>query len=66
VEGLGEAYEEWIGEYLRKRRLENKLIAMARPLLLPLVNFYSYNRPHASLGGQIPYERLREKAQLSV
>jgi len=27
-------------------------------------NFYNYNRPHAALGGQTPYERFREKAKL--
>jgi transposase InsO family protein len=24
--------------------------------------FYNFDRPHGSLGGQTPYERLREKA----
>jgi transposase InsO family protein len=28
--------------------------------------FYNYNRPHAALGGQTPYERLREKMKLCV
>ena len=26
-------------------------------------NFYNYARPHGSLGGQTPYERLRQKTQ---
>jgi transposase InsO family protein/transposase-like protein len=26
-------------------------------------NFYNYNRPHGSLGGQTPYERLRQKTE---
>jgi len=29
-------------------------------------NFYNYNRPHAALGSQTPYERFREKAKLCV
>jgi transposase InsO family protein len=29
-------------------------------------DFYNYNRPHAALGGQTPYERFREKAKLCV
>jgi transposase InsO family protein len=29
-------------------------------------NFYNYNRPHGSLGGQTPYERLREKTTSPV
>ena len=29
-------------------------------------DFYNYNRPHAALGGQTPYERFREKVWLSV
>lgn len=28
--------------------------------------FYNYNRPHAGLQGQTPYERFREKAKLCV
>ena len=28
-------------------------------------NFYNYHRPHGALDGQSPYERLRDKAQLS-
>jgi transposase InsO family protein len=28
-------------------------------------NFYNYERPHGALAGQSPYERFREKAQLS-
>lgn len=28
-------------------------------------NFYNYERPHGGLGGQSPYERLRDKFQLS-
>jgi transposase InsO family protein len=24
-------------------------------------DFYNYHRPHGSLGGQTPYERLRQK-----
>ena len=27
---------------------------------------YNYNRPHAALGGQTPYERFREKVGFSV
>ena len=26
-------------------------------------NFYNFNRPHGALGGQTPYERLRQKTQ---
>jgi len=29
-------------------------------------DFYNFNRPHAALGGQTPYERFREKVGLSV
>lgn len=29
-------------------------------------NYYNYNRPHAGLGGQTPYERFREKTKLCV
>lgn len=29
-------------------------------------NYYNYNRPHAGLNGQTPYERLREKTMLCV
>jgi len=29
-------------------------------------NFYNYNRPHAALNGQTPYERFREKTKLNV
>jgi transposase InsO family protein len=29
-------------------------------------DFYNFNRPHGSLGGQTPYERLREKTRGSV
>lgn len=29
-------------------------------------DFYNFNRPHGGLGGQTPYERLREKARGSV
>jgi transposase InsO family protein len=29
-------------------------------------DFYNYNRPHAGLGGQTPYERLREKTTSPV
>jgi transposase InsO family protein len=29
-------------------------------------DFYNHSRPHAALGGQTPYERLREKAGLAV
>lgn len=29
-------------------------------------NFYNFNRPHGSLDGQTPYERLRQKTQNPV
>jgi transposase InsO family protein len=29
-------------------------------------NFYNYHRPHGGLGGQTPYERLKQKTQTSV
>jgi transposase InsO family protein len=29
-------------------------------------DFYNFHRPHGSLGGQTPYERLREKTRASV
>jgi transposase InsO family protein len=29
-------------------------------------NFYNYHRPHGGLGGQTPYERLRQKTQARV
>ena len=29
-------------------------------------HFYNYNRPHGGLGGDTPYERLRQKTQTSV
>lgn len=29
-------------------------------------NFYNYHRPHGGLGGQTPYERLRQKTQTPV
>lgn len=28
-------------------------------------NFYNYQRPHGALAGESPYERLRDKADLS-
>jgi transposase InsO family protein len=28
--------------------------------------FYNFNRPHEGLGGQTPYERLRQKTKGSV
>ena len=28
-------------------------------------NFYNFNRPHGGLGGQTPYERLRQKIETS-
>lgn len=28
-------------------------------------SYYNYHRPHGALGGQSPYERLREKAGIS-
>ncbi|MER6415614.1 hypothetical protein ABT273_31830 [Streptomyces humidus] len=27
----------------------------------PLVDYYNYHRPHGGLGGQTPYERLKQK-----
>jgi len=29
-------------------------------------HFYNYARPHGALGGQTPYERLRQKTALDV
>ena len=29
-------------------------------------DFYNYHRPHGSLGGQTPYERLRQRVGSSV
>lgn len=29
-------------------------------------DFYNYNRTHAAIGGQTPYERFREKMNLAV
>ena len=29
-------------------------------------NFYNYHRPHGGLGGQTPYERLKQKTQTPV
>ena len=29
-------------------------------------NFYNYHRPHGGLGGQTPYERLRQKTQTPI
>ena len=29
-------------------------------------NFYNYARPHGALGGQTPYERLRQKTRTLV
>lgn len=29
-------------------------------------DFYNFHRPHGALGGQTPYERLREKTRGSV
>jgi transposase InsO family protein len=29
-------------------------------------NFYNYHRPHRSLGGQTPYERLKQRTQVRV
>lgn len=29
-------------------------------------DFYNYNRPHSALGGQTPYEQLREKMKSCV
>jgi transposase InsO family protein len=28
--------------------------------------FYNFNRPHGALGGQTPYERLRQKTRAAV
>jgi transposase InsO family protein len=29
-------------------------------------DFYNYHRPHGGLGGQTPYERLRQKTRTQV
>jgi transposase InsO family protein len=29
-------------------------------------NFYNYHRPHGGLGGQTPYERLKQRTQTQV
>jgi transposase InsO family protein len=29
-------------------------------------NFYNYHRPHVGLGGQTPYERLKQRTQTRV
>jgi transposase InsO family protein len=29
-------------------------------------DFYNYHRPHGSLGGQMPYERLKQRTQARV
>jgi len=29
-------------------------------------NFYNYQRPHGSLNGKSPYEKFREKVNISV
>ena len=29
-------------------------------------NFYNYHRPHGGLGGQTPYERLKQRTQTRV
>ena len=29
-------------------------------------DFYNYHRPHGSLGGQTPYERLKQRTQARV
>ena len=29
-------------------------------------NFYNFDRPHGGLGGQTPYERLRQKTGAAV
>ncbi len=29
-------------------------------------NYYNYHRPHGALGGQTPYERLKQKTEAPV
>ena len=29
-------------------------------------DFYNFDRPHGGLGGQTPYERLRQKTEATV
>ena len=29
-------------------------------------NYYNFDRPHGGLGGQTPYERLRQRTEASV
>jgi len=34
--------------------------------LLEWENFYNYARPHGALGGQTPYDRLKQKSTATV
>ena len=50
----------------RTRLLEGEVIDDARLFQTRLQeweDYYNYDRPHGALGGQTPYERLRQKAE---
>jgi transposase InsO family protein len=47
----------------RWKRYEKPLPELFNDRLQEWESFYNFNRPHGGLGGQTPYERLRQKTR---